>query len=370
MRKAHARGFLALLASLIATGAQAQGYVFLQKCADGFLGLELAGEYCTRAIKSGELSAESLAVAHYNRGAALSRRRAFDPAIADFDESIRLNAKPAAYVARGALKVVKRNTDGAIADFGEALRLDPSLAEAYLYRGQGWVRKGEPQRAIDDFTQALKLEPVGPIIQGGSIMMYTSRPRPRDRAAHDAGAHFGRGLAQSMKLEHEGAIADFNRALQLAPSADALKLRGLARFYRAEFTLAAADLAGTLRVNPRDTESALWLFLARSRAADATDPREELAAHAQLLPEGGWPRLIAALFLDKATPQQVFSAVPEKGGTRQALRCQASFFVGQWRLVKNQRPQAETLLRRAQERCPSYFPEYVGAAAELARLAN
>ncbi len=102
MRLAHALRCLLFACGFTAGTAHAQGYVFLQKCADTFLGLELAIDYCSRAIKSGDLAAESLAIAYYNRAASLSRRKAFDRAIADFDESIRLTPKPAAFVARGA----------------------------------------------------------------------------------------------------------------------------------------------------------------------------------------------------------------------------------------------------------------------------
>lgn len=103
MHRARALSCCLILAWTGAGSAHAQGYSFLAKCADTFLGLELAIDYCTRAIKSGELSAESLAVAHYNRGAYWSRRRGYDLAIADFDEVLR-NApqKASALVARGA----------------------------------------------------------------------------------------------------------------------------------------------------------------------------------------------------------------------------------------------------------------------------
>jgi tetratricopeptide (TPR) repeat protein len=100
-----ARG-AALLCLLACGPVQAQGYSFLQKCADTFLGLELALDYCSRAIKSGDLSAEATAIAHYNRGAILSRRRnSLDRALADFDEALRLDPKASAYVARGGLRI-------------------------------------------------------------------------------------------------------------------------------------------------------------------------------------------------------------------------------------------------------------------------
>lgn len=319
-----------------ATAAGAQGYGFLQKCGDGFLGFELALDYCTRAIKSGDLSADSLAIAHYNRGAILSRRRGgLEKALVEFEEAIRLQpGRPAAYVARGALKTSKGDLPAALLDFDQAIRLEPSLAEAYLYRAQIRAKTGEAQATIEDATQALKLEPVGPVVQAGAIAMYTSRPRPADRRPHDAGA---------------------------------LKTRATARFHLADFTGAAADFAGTLRFTPADSESALWLFLSRARAKGA-DGRADLAAHAKQLPEGSWGRRIASVLLEETTPDDLFGAVAEKGLMRQAQRCQAAFYVGEWRLARGESEAAKAGLTRAKERCPENSNEGRAAIADLARL--
>src|SRR5262245_59552157 len=87
----------ALVCLLLAAGsigpAHAQWSIDAQKCADGgFMGLDLAIDYCTRAIKSGTLSNRSLAIAYYNRAVAWHRKRRYDRAIADFDEAVRLQA--------------------------------------------------------------------------------------------------------------------------------------------------------------------------------------------------------------------------------------------------------------------------------------
>ena len=330
-----ARG-AALLCLLACGPVQAQGYSFLQKCADTFLGLELALDYCSRAIKSGDLSAEGAAIAHYNRGAILSRRRnSLDRALADFDEALRLDPKASAYVARGVLRASKRNYDDALADLSEAIRMDATLAEAHLQRGLVWARKGESERAIEDATRALKLDPVGPIVHNGSLMLYSPRPRSIDRRVHDATAY---------------------------------KLRGMAQFQRAQFSAASADLAETLRMAPGDSETALWLFMARKRGGAPAEAHAELAGYAKRMPEGSWARRISGLLLDQSSPQQLSAAIVEKGILRQVQRCQASFYSGQWRLMNGESGAAKTLLERARQRCPPGSNEFVGASAELQRL--
>lgn len=330
-----ARG--AVLACLLAAGpVQAQGYSFLQKCADTFLGLELALDYCTRAIKSGDLSAEGAAVAHYNRGAILSRRRnGMERALGDFDEALRLDPKAATYVARGVLRASRRNYEEALADLTEAIRMDETLAEAHLQRGLVWARKGESERAIEDATRALKLEPVGPIFHNGSLMLHSARPRAVDRRVHDATAY---------------------------------KLRGMAQFHLAQFSAASADLSETLRIAPGDSESALWLFMARTRAGAAPEASAQLAGYAKRMPEGSWARLVSDLLLDQSSPQALSAAIVEQGLLRQVQRCQASFYSGQWRLMKGEPAAAKNLLERAKRRCPEGSNEFVGAAAELERL--
>src|SRR6185436_19930824 len=148
-----------------ATAARAQWSVDLQKCADGgFMGFDLAIDYCTRAIKSGTLSERSLANAYYNRAVSWERKRRFDRAIADLDEAIRLQAirpeessvRAGAYAARGGSKFARQDYNGALADLDEALRLDPGRAEINVRRGQVWLAKGDPDKALQDFGAALR----------------------------------------------------------------------------------------------------------------------------------------------------------------------------------------------------------------------
>lgn len=306
------------------------------------------------------------------------------------------------------MKQIKRDHDGAVADFSEAIRVDPSLAEAYLLRGQAWLRRNQPAQAVADFTDALRLEPVNLIVQGSVIRNHVLRPRARDRATHDAIAYFGRGFAQSLshnldaaiadyssaikrnpryaqallvrgsaylvKADYDRAIADFTRVANILPgSHQAIKPRGLARFFRGEHAFAAADFAETLKLKPGDPESTVWLYLSRTRLAGASsvvDARGELARNVHALIEGSWPRLIAALYLEEATPEEVFAAVPVKGKTRAAQRCQASFFVGHWRVLKGERAAARMLMKRAIDRCAPGSNERLGAVAELARLGS
>src|SRR5262245_39441524 len=52
---------------------------------------DVAINYCTQAIESGQLSGKGLAFAFYRRGNGYYEKRDYDRAILDYDQSIRLN---------------------------------------------------------------------------------------------------------------------------------------------------------------------------------------------------------------------------------------------------------------------------------------
>src|SRR5205823_6145056 len=75
---------------------------------------------------------DQVAHARYQRGTAYVTKKEYDLALADFNESIRINPKEArAFVARGGIYLFRGEYKRAIADFDEGIRLDPNYAFAY-----------------------------------------------------------------------------------------------------------------------------------------------------------------------------------------------------------------------------------------------
>ncbi|MGO9108438.1 MAG: tetratricopeptide repeat protein, partial [Thermoguttaceae bacterium] len=97
------------------------------------------------------------------RGVAYLRDLAYDNAIADFTEAIRLSPTcTTAYNFRGLASLAnaclgKGEYGKAIADFTEAIRLDPKHAAAYHSRGYSYALMGEKAKAEADFAQANRL---------------------------------------------------------------------------------------------------------------------------------------------------------------------------------------------------------------------
>jgi lipoprotein NlpI len=247
-----------------------------------------------------------------------------------------------AYYARGSEWANQGNADRAIPDFNLAIELDPKLAPAYYNRALAWSSKGDTERAIADYGAAMKLTPTDP------------------------NPWLGRAAEWIAKADYKRAVADYEGALRLASrSSQAYFGRGRARFYAGEFTLAASDFYRAHQLEP-GIYSALWLFLARKRAGIAGE--KTLAHEAGTSGAGAWPAPVVALYLGAAPPDAVARAAGHPDPTRQRdLRCEASFYIAQWHVLRGARDAAGQLFREAESTCPRTFIEREGAAAELKR---
>jgi lipoprotein NlpI len=267
-------------------------------------------QVCTRLIEFGSLERPDLAKAYYTRGTEWANQG---------------------------------NPDRAIPDFNVAIELDPKLAAAYYNRALAWSAKGDGDRAIADYDAAMRLGPTDP------------------------NAWLGRAAEWITKADYKRAVADYEEALRIDPQSWSTYFgRGRARFYGGDFMLAASDFYRAHQIEP-GIYSALWLFLARKRA---NIPGEKtLALEAGTSGAGSWPAPVVALYLGTASPDAVLRAAVHPDATRQHdLRCEASFYIAQWHVLRGARDQAGQLFREAESTCPRTFIEREGAAAELRRL--
>jgi Flp pilus assembly protein TadD len=116
----------------------------------------------TRAIISGQLSVEALAVTFNNRGVAYGELGDFDRAILDYTEALGLRPGDATatrnlrvgHVRRGVMRAQQGDVDAAIADFTRAIELDPNHFLAYLRRGEARLGQGQVDAALSDLERA------------------------------------------------------------------------------------------------------------------------------------------------------------------------------------------------------------------------
>ncbi|MFB0535167.1 MAG: tetratricopeptide repeat protein [Anaerolineae bacterium] len=199
---------------------------------------------------------------YFYRGLAYYCKGDYDRAIADYDQTIRLqpNCDACAYNNRGNAYADKGDLDRAIADYDQAIQLQPDLAAAYNNRGTAYGQKGDYDRAIADFDWAIKLQPDLAEAYNNRGLTYR-RKGEIDRAIADydqaiqlqpdyADAHFNRGLAYADDGDNDHAIADFTKAIKLEPDdAGAYYNRGLTYKQNGQENKAIADFEKCLELN-------------------------------------------------------------------------------------------------------------------------
>ena len=248
-----------------------------------------------------------------------------------------------AYYARGVEWAALGNHDRALVDFNMAVDLDPKLPGVYYNRALSWSEKGEHDRAILDYDAALQITP------------------------RDVRSHTGRAVEWTVKGDYKRAVADHEEVIRLEPqSITGYFGRGRARFYSGDFLGAASDFVRSHQIEP-SIYTALWLYLARKRADIAGE--KTLAAEAGTSGSGEWPAPLVGLFLGSLQPDAVQKAAAHPSPDRQRdQRCEASFYIAQWHLLRGGRGPAAELLRDAVRICPSTFIEHEGSTAELRRI--
>jgi len=103
-----------------------------------------------------------------------------------------------------------------------------SIRDAYYNRGAAKIEKGDLDGAIADYNRAIELNP------------------------KDARAYYNRGIAKRAKGDLDGAIADFSRAIELDPKyAIAYNNRGIAKDDKGDLDGAIGDYNRAIELDPK-----------------------------------------------------------------------------------------------------------------------
>src|ERR1044072_7124252 len=117
---------------------------------------DFAGAGGSRAIDSRQYTGRSLARLYARRGGADQARGDANRAVADYNESMRIDPTyPSAYLNRGNVWYHRGDFDRAIADYNQAIQLAPDYGVAFSNRGSALGSKGDFERAIADFDRAI-----------------------------------------------------------------------------------------------------------------------------------------------------------------------------------------------------------------------
>jgi tetratricopeptide (TPR) repeat protein len=205
----------------------------------------------TRAI---ELDAKN-AIAYRNRALAKNVKDDADGALADYTRAIELHPKNAnAYYNRGTIKKSKGDLDGAIADFSSAIELNEKLAIAYKNRGEAKQAKGDAAGANEDLKRAGELDPRLRDEESSADHVDRSTAKGKEKkSAASVEDFFNRAGAKKAAGDLDGAIADYDRAVQLDPKDAAIyNNRGLAKVEKGDLDAAIVDFNRAIQLNPKD----------------------------------------------------------------------------------------------------------------------
>ncbi|MEQ1611664.1 MAG: tetratricopeptide repeat protein [Hyphomicrobiaceae bacterium] len=156
--------------------------------------LELKIKACTGVIKDKAFGPKEAALAFRHRAGARAEAGAFEDALNDYAQAVKLNpADPAALAGRGQARLARGDVDGALADYNEALKMVPNSVPYFIARGHARLVKGMSDLAVADFSEAIRLN-------------------------HKSASAFNdRGLAYRKLGKLDEAVADYTQAIMLNP---------------------------------------------------------------------------------------------------------------------------------------------------------
>jgi tetratricopeptide (TPR) repeat protein len=170
----------------------------------------------------------------------------------------KLQPSAAGYIERGLANIEIEAYDLALADFAEALKLEPKNAAAFYYSGDVYYYQDDYDAAISYYTQAININPV-PV------------------AEPDFDAYYMRGICYNFGTEnYDMAIADFNRSEKLRPNNARLYFeRGFAYLMQDLYPEAMEDLTKSIKLNSKNSQA--YYFRALVYSYDKGTKRKAIA---------------------------------------------------------------------------------------------
>lgn len=237
-----------------------------------------------------------------NRGNAYREKNQLDLALADHNQAIALApSSPTAYLARGKDYLKTKQFDKALKDFSLALEFNPSSAEAYARRGEARARMednftialsdlnrgielgfnhqdafssrgfvlfktGDQEGALKDYLKANQLAP-------SNVELLTEAI---DLGLKNATLYLKRGQAHKINHSFQNAIDDFSQALRLNPSnSNILEERADAYYQKGDCDEAEEDLQNACELDDREMCSVIQLTCSSEAQKDDQEKEAE-----------------------------------------------------------------------------------------------
>jgi tetratricopeptide (TPR) repeat protein len=185
------------------------------------------------------------------RGRAHSALGRHCKALVDFTKLLEINPADAfAYLSRGRVHLLLGHHLVAIAEFNKAQRLEPTLERLHLYRSEAYFALGQWTAAIKAASEAIRLDDCPAV------------------------AYYVRATCRQERGEHNQAVEDLTKVIELWPVAAAYWARAVSYRELGDEQLAAADEQAAVKLAAPESENESseghdWLGL---HAIDAASP--------------------------------------------------------------------------------------------------
>ncbi|MEO5774331.1 MAG: DUF3857 domain-containing protein [Sphingomicrobium sp.] len=215
-----------------------------------------------------------------------------DQALSDYNVLIKEKPSVALYLGRASI----RSSVEAKSDIEAALRLDPQSSAALIARSKSSIDGGDFKQATRDLATLEKKEPDNRVIPVLRRQLFLKQGR-REEALSLADADinkYGDATAYNERcwfkatanMALDTALADCNKALQLAPNTPAmLDSRAFVKLRMGETDAAIADYDAALKLAPKLAASLLGRAIARARRGERATALVDLASARKVAPD-------------------------------------------------------------------------------------
>jgi len=311
----------------------------------------------SEVIESGKFKAGKLSDIYVRRGWAHIRLGNHDAAAADFGRAIQLAPEnAAAFNGRGWSRVERDKCNAALADFASAIKISSRYAMVFNNRGVALKDMGQRGPARENYRQAIDLandpEAKAYALFNLAWLDYQDGHLESALAYSDRGietlpdyamGHSERGAIREDLGQHEEALADYARAIELNNDPEAAACarlnRGARHLMDNDPPSAERDFAAILRDQlPKKEEAAVWLFISLKESGMS---REEIERRmAELIKEEAlieWPASALDLFNERITMNEFTASYWHPNQVKRLpRRAEMFFFAGQYWLYLGQ----------------------------------
>jgi tetratricopeptide (TPR) repeat protein len=221
-------------------------------------------------------------------------KKNFDQAISLLDGAITQGSADADIpLLRGDVDMKQGNFAAAIADYTKAMNLDKYMTGVYAQRGLAYLKAGRFKDAVSDLNKAIKADP-------GNFVLYEQRAEAyagqeswqsavKDMTFYlkyfetDSKAIYKCGEYYFGSEDYMNALKCFNQNLKEDPNNGLYyKARGKTYLKTATYRYAIGDLSMSLDLAPGDSETWMYLGIAKIQSGDTEDGCSDLKKAQQL----------------------------------------------------------------------------------------